>query len=134
MKFVFATQKSSKMLENVSKDETDEISEDLGCTPPKIREAAKAASFDLLPVKSRKLYSAAYEKFTSWKKTNSITSENCLIVYFNDVVFYVGFSIFHQSKIKFEIIVTVLVTSRDYIFYFSPMVHAAVLLIVAPNF
>ena len=39
------------MLENVSEDEIDEISEDLGCTPPKIGEAAKEASCDLLPAK-----------------------------------------------------------------------------------
>ena len=52
-KFVFATQKFSKMLENVSEDEIDEISEDLGFTPPDIQEAAKEVSFDLLPAKSR---------------------------------------------------------------------------------
>ena len=36
-----------------SEDEIDEISEDLACTPPEIREAAKDASFDLLPTKAR---------------------------------------------------------------------------------
>ena len=41
------------MLENVSEDEIDEISEDLRCTPPEIREAVKEASFDLLPAKSK---------------------------------------------------------------------------------
>ena len=48
------------MLENVSEDEIDEISEELGCTPPEIQEAAKEASFDLLPAKSRKLYGASF--------------------------------------------------------------------------
>lgn len=57
------------------------------CTPPEIREAAQLASLDLLPAKSRKLYEQAYDKFLSWKtEKKAITSENCLIVYFKDLM------------------------------------------------
>ena len=81
-KFVFATQKSSKMLENVSEDEIDEISEDLGCTPHEIRDAAKEASFDLLPAKSRECTNGA---FVYLGKSCLVSWQNLFIKHFKFV-------------------------------------------------
>lgn len=64
-----------------------ESSEEEGCTPPEIREQAQEMDLDLLPAQSRKLYEDEYKKFVDWKKANkAITSENCLNVYFKEIM------------------------------------------------
>ncbi|XP_043479876.1 uncharacterized protein LOC122509710 [Leptopilina heterotoma] len=57
------------------------------CTPPEIRKEAEEMSSDLLPKKSKNTYEDAYKKFVQWKESNNaITSENCLKVYFKDLI------------------------------------------------
>ena len=61
-------------------------SQEILCTPPKLRVLAENVAQNLLPSKSKKYYNTAYEKFVKWKKkkkNKATTSENCLLVYFN---------------------------------------------------
>lgn len=61
--------------------------DDENCTPPEIREAAKKIQKDLLPKKSRDIYDETYRKFVELKTANkAITSENCLKVYFKNLI------------------------------------------------
>ena len=64
---------------------------------PELRVLAENVAQDLLPSKSKKYYEAAYEKFVEWKKNDkAITSENCHLVYFNEMAkkFKSGFKLF----------------------------------------
>lgn len=55
-------------------------------TPPEIREQAIAATLDLLPAKSRKLYEKEYDLFMHWckQKTVSNISESVLLTYLSE--------------------------------------------------
>ena len=64
---------------------SNQNSQEILCTPPELRELAENVAQDLLPSKSKKYYEAAYEKFVEWKKKKAITSENCLLIYFNEM-------------------------------------------------
>lgn len=69
----------------MSSDEAND--EGNNCTPPEMRETAKEISKDLLPKQSKEVYEEAYRKFVEWKSANkAITSENCLKVYFKDLM------------------------------------------------
>lgn len=66
---------------------SSESEEDVLCTPPEMRVAAQASIENVLPDKSKKKYEKCYEEFVQWKLSKkAITSENCLLVYFQDVV------------------------------------------------
>ena len=61
-------------------------SREILCMPSELRVPTEYVAQDLLPSKSKKYYEAAYEKFVEWIKNNkAITSENCLLVYFNEM-------------------------------------------------
>ena len=65
---------------------SDSESEEVLCTSPELHTLAKNVAQDRLPSKSKKYYEAAYEKFVKWKKNNkAITTENCILVYFNEM-------------------------------------------------
>lgn len=67
--------------ESDSSDETNEI------VSKEIREAAQQMSIDLLPDKSKKIYTMAYNTFKGWrrdKKTNSFC-EDVMLAYFADL-------------------------------------------------
>ena len=59
--------------------------EDIACfTPPALEEAAREATYECLPSKSRKLYEKQYDEFKKWcslKGTQKCT-ENILLAYF----------------------------------------------------
>lgn len=64
-----------------------ESSDEEMCMPPEIREKAEEMRNNLLPKQSKDVYEDAYKKYAEWKSTNkAITSENCLKVYFNDLI------------------------------------------------
>ena len=61
-------------------------SQEILCTPPELRVLAENLAQDLLLWISEKYCEAAYKKIAEYKKTNTtITSENCLLVYFNEI-------------------------------------------------
>ena len=56
------------------------------CTPPVIQEVAESTARNLLPSKSKHLYEIAHQNFVKWRtEKNEITSENCLLVYFEEM-------------------------------------------------
>lgn len=57
------------------------------CTPPEIRDAAKIASLDLLPERSRQNYEIAYNAFMKWRLNKNVSSfsEDTLLVYFKEI-------------------------------------------------
>ena len=63
-------------------DESNEISG----TPPEILNAARKASLDLLPEKSRKQYEIVYKRFKEWCERNKVNhiSENIMLAYFSE--------------------------------------------------
>ncbi|CAH0552504.1 unnamed protein product [Brassicogethes aeneus] len=63
------------------------MSSDCLCTPPEIVDSAKAATKNLLPVKSRERYEINYDKFMKWRTSNKIQSfsENVLLAYFEQL-------------------------------------------------
>lgn len=54
------------------------------CTPPDVDDIAKAATNDLIPTKSSRVYNHAYERFLTWCNDKNISnySENVLLAYF----------------------------------------------------
>lgn len=54
------------------------------CTPPDVVDIAKAATNDLIPTKSSRVYNHAYERFLTWCNDKNISnySENVLLAYF----------------------------------------------------
>lgn len=53
-------------------------------TPPEIKEAARQATLNLLPLKSKARYESTYKKFLDWCKKENIKkfTENCLLAFF----------------------------------------------------
>lgn len=72
-----------KKMDDMDPSSDDEVSN----TPPEIREAAKIASLNLLPEKSKKLYLSAYTSFMAWRESKNINSfsESILLVYFSEL-------------------------------------------------
>lgn len=62
-----------------------EVEESMTGTPPDLKEAADAASADLIPSASRRQYEKAYNDFRSWCKSKNVAdgyiSENVLVSY-----------------------------------------------------
>ena len=59
--------------------------DDINCTPPELREAAKKVTGNLLPEKSKSSYEKAYQAYVDWcaeNKVQNITSENVILAYF----------------------------------------------------
>ena len=71
----------------MEKENSDESGEFYSCTPPELREAAKKASDDLLPSKSKVHYESTYKTFLEWKKKYNTTSssETVLMAYFQEL-------------------------------------------------
>lgn len=64
-----------------------ESEEEVICTPPEMRVAAQESLQNVLPDKSKKKYEKCYEEFVQWKLAKkAITSENCLLVFFQEIV------------------------------------------------
>lgn len=61
--------------------------ETFSCTPPEIVSAAKEASSNLLPQKSRGQYERAFNLFDQWRKQNHVKSfsEQVLLAYFQQL-------------------------------------------------
>ncbi|KAK4887441.1 hypothetical protein RN001_003712 [Aquatica leii] len=57
---------------------------EIDCTPPEVREVAKDATKNLLPVKSKAVYEKEYVRFNKWCKNSSVRTitENSLLAYF----------------------------------------------------
>jgi hypothetical protein len=69
-------------------NEDSESDSPLECTPPKITEAARNTSLNLLPEKSRERYKIAYKQFMDWRTVKNIKSsysENVLLAYFGEL-------------------------------------------------
>ena len=71
-------------MNNVDSESSDDCGE---IVPEVLREAAKCASLNLLPEKSRRLYTAAYNAFRKWRKSKGSNSfcEDVLLVYFSEL-------------------------------------------------
>lgn len=72
------------MADNRSNIEEELEDEFYKCTPPELREAAEAATSDLLPEASKHLYNKFYDSFIVWKnehKASKIT-ENIVLPFF----------------------------------------------------
>lgn len=65
----------------------DSNEHEISSTPPEVTNAAKVASLNLLPEKSRELYMATYKSFMDWRMINNINSfsESVLLVYFSEL-------------------------------------------------
>lgn len=71
-------------MEEANEECTVELDMDI---PENLRDAAKRATLDLLPSKSRQQYDIAYKKFTDWCKVNKIfgnLNENVFLAYFEE--------------------------------------------------
>ncbi|XP_031347063.1 uncharacterized protein LOC116173590 [Photinus pyralis] len=63
-------------------------SDPIDCASPTIKEEVKSPTIELLPVKSRQRYEAAYNEFIKWRATKNIEScfsEDVLMVYFGEL-------------------------------------------------
>lgn len=68
-------------------DSESPSSDDDEIVPQAIRDAAKQVSLNLLPEKSKRLYTAAYNTFKKWRRENGSNSfcQDVLLAYFADL-------------------------------------------------
>lgn len=76
---------SPKLTLKIEMSTSDE--EYLENTPPQLEELVENAAKKTLPARSCKKYNDVYEEFLNWKTENqAITSEDCLLTYFNGLI------------------------------------------------